>query len=313
MRGLDTLRRAAAHTLPQQSRNLAALGFALLLAFLWGLQWPLMKVALNELGPWTFRGLSLSLGALVLMAIAALTNQPLRLPRRDIRPLLLIAVFATTGWQLMSAYGVSLMSPGRAVILGFSMPLWVVVLSGFLLKERPTMPQVVGLLLGLTGIGILIGSEATQLGTAPLGPSIMLVAAACWATGVVLVKFFSWSIPTITLASWQLLLGSLPILGCSFVLESVAQDVINASAAALAATAFAIFIANSVCIYAWFRFIQVFSPQIAAISILLVPVVGVLTSALIVGSQIEAQDLVALALVVASLGLVTLKGVDTPT
>jgi drug/metabolite transporter (DMT)-like permease len=289
------------------------LGFALLLALLWGLQWPLMKVALNELGPWTFRGLSLSLGALVLMAIAALGKQPLRLPRRDIGPLLLVAIFATTGWQLMSAYGVSLMPPGRAVILGFTMPLWVVVLSGFLLKERPTTAQALGLLLGLTGMGILMGPEARKLGTAPLGPSMMLVAAACWATGVVLVKFFSWSIPTITLASWQLLLGSLPILGCSFIFESVVQDVINASAAALAATAFAIFIANSVCIYAWFRFIQLFSPQVAAISILLVPVVGVLASALIVGNQIEARDLVALALVVASLGLVTLKGVATPT
>jgi drug/metabolite transporter (DMT)-like permease len=289
------------------------LGFALLLALLWGLQWPLMKVALNELGPWTFRGLSLSLGALVLMAIAALGKQPLRLPRRDIGPLLLVAIFATTGWQLMSAYGVSLMPPGRAVILGFTMPLWVVVLSGFLLKERPTTAQALGLLLGLTGMGILMGPEARKLGTAPLGPSMMLVAAACWATGVVLMKFFSWSIPTITLASWQLLLGSLPILGCSFIFESVVQDVINASAAALAATAFAIFIANSVCIYAWFRFIQLFSPQVAAISILLVPVVGVLASALIVGNQIQARDLVSLALVVASLGLVTLKGVGTPT
>ncbi len=263
-----------------------------------------MKVALNEIGPWTFRGVSLFFAAVVLLVVTLLTGQSLKVPRRDIVPLLLVAVFATTGWQLLSAYGVSLMRPGRAVILGFTMPLWAMILSLFVLKETITPARLLGLVLGLAGMGVLIGPDVIQLRTAPLGPTIMIVAAFSWATGIVLTKYFRWTLSTLSLAAWQLFLGSIPIVVGAFVFESPFSDLVDASLSAVIAILFMVFIANSFCIYAWFKFIRLFPAQVVAIGILLVPVVGVLSSTVIVGDPVVARDLAALVLVVASLGLV---------
>jgi drug/metabolite transporter (DMT)-like permease len=280
------------------------LGFALVLAVFWGITWPVMKVALAELGPWTFRAVTLFLGALILLLVSALSRQPLSVPRGEIVPLLLVALFATTGWQLLSAYGVSLMRPGRAVIIGFTMPLWATLLSVFLLKERLTAMRGLGLGLGLAGMVALIGPDLLALRTAPLGAAIMVLAAMAWAVGIVLTKYFDWTIPTMSLAAWQLLAGSLPIVVGSLALEDGVADLATANASTWAATTFMVLIANSFCIYAYFKFIQFHPAHVAAIGILMVPVVGVVSSTVIVGDPIVARDVLALGLIVASLAIV---------
>jgi drug/metabolite transporter (DMT)-like permease len=53
-------------------KNLPKVNFVLLgtLAFFWGIGWPIMKMALIEIGPWTFRSFCLLFGGLGVFAIA---------------------------------------------------------------------------------------------------------------------------------------------------------------------------------------------------------------------------------------------------
>ena len=280
-------------------------GYLLLagLSLFWGISWPIMKVALSEIPPWTFRMLSLTLGGVGVLAIARLGGHSLSVPRSELRPLVLVALLNVTGWQLCSAHGLILMMAGRAVIIGFTMPLWAALLSAVILKEPLTPRKNIGLLLGLTGLGILIYPDFGRLGAAPLGVLFMLGAGISWAAGTVMLKRFTWSVPVIVLTGWQLTLGSLPVIVGALLLEPP-FDPGAVSLRAVLAVAYVVAFPMWFCHWAWFSAVGIFPASIAAIGTLCVPVIGVISSILVLDEPLGLMEWSALILVVASLTVV---------
>ena len=52
-----------------------------LLALAWGINWPANKVALAEVGPWTFRVVGLAVGGVLMLLLATWRNGTLRMPQ----------------------------------------------------------------------------------------------------------------------------------------------------------------------------------------------------------------------------------------
>ena len=290
---------------PARAETLPPAGFALLMALglFWGLHWPMMKIALAEIPVWPFRSLCLIVGAAALLTMTALGGRSLRVAPRELPPLLLCALFNVVGWHLLSAYGVSLMEAGRASIIAYTMPVWVAVIGGLILGERTTWPRWLGIALGMAGMAVLIGPDLDKVGQAPWGAALMLAAAACWGTGTVLTKRFTWSMPTAALIGWQLLVGAVPVtLGAVWIGD--APDVRAISPAALLATLYVLVMSMVFCHWAWFKVISLFPAVLAAMGTLAIPVVGVLLSGLILDEPIGVRELVALVLVCAALAVV---------
>ena len=80
-----------------------------LLTLVWGVNWPAIKLSVNEVPVWAFRTICLVAGAAGLFAIAAAARLPLRIPRRDLQPLIIAALGNITFWHLFSALGVTMM------------------------------------------------------------------------------------------------------------------------------------------------------------------------------------------------------------
>ncbi len=287
--------------------DLPRAGFLLLaaLTLFWGLNWPAMKLVLNEIPVWPFRTICVTAGGLGLLLITRMAGQSIRVPRAEIRPLLLCCLFNVVGWHLLTGYGLSLIEAGRAAIIAFTMPLWAALLSALWLREPLTWRILAGLALGMLGLAVLIGSELVILTTAPLGSLFMLGAAVSWAVGTVATKAFSWSISTGTLVSWQLILGAVPI-GIGTLLVGDLPAWSEVSATALLALLYVIALPMLFCQWAYFSVVRLFPATIAAIGTLAIPVVGVLSSALVLGEAITLQEVSALVLVCAALGLVLL-------
>src|SRR4051794_2779442 len=92
------------------------------LSLVWGVNWPAMKIVLAELPLLTFRLLCLSVAGPVLLGLAALAGERVRVPRRELAPLAFAAFFNITCWHIFTAVGILLMEPGRASIIAFTMP-----------------------------------------------------------------------------------------------------------------------------------------------------------------------------------------------
>ncbi len=296
----------AAADATEESRNAFALnGFLLLTAMtiFWGFNWPAMKIALGEIKPWTFRTLCLTIGGFGLLAVAKSKGLSLRIPRQERLPLLLVSLLNITGWHLSSAYGLIFMNAGRAVIIAYTMPLWTSILSCLVLGERLTLSRYMGLCLGLGGLAILIGPEIKAVGATPVGALFMLSAAICWAGGTVAIKYFYWTMPTSLLTGWQLIVGGIPVVIGALIMEPFSA-LSNMSSEAALATAYAVVVAMIFCHYAWFSVVQMLPAAVAAIGTLAIPVVGVLSSALILAEPVGLRELLALALVVSALAIV---------
>jgi drug/metabolite transporter (DMT)-like permease len=283
--------------------SLAGIALLITLTITWGLNWPLMKLALLEIPPWTFRSLCLMGGSSVLLTLALASGGRVRLPRRRVPVLALVSLFNITGWHLFSAYALLDTGAGRASIIGYTMPLWAALLSVWVLHARVTALQVIALALGMAALALLIGDDLRRLGEAPRGALLMVGAALSWAIGTVLVKKLDWGgLSVLALTGWQQLLGGLPIVLGWWLLEPF-PDLGALSPAAVLGLSYAILVAMVFCHTTYFKLVSLLPAHVAAISVLGVPVVGVVSSALIIGEPVGTAEIGALILVVGGLFL----------
>ena len=90
------------------------------LTFVWGTNWPLFPHAVREISVWTFRSVSMVSAGIVLLAIAQLRGQPMALPRRYWRTVVLGTLLYLVLWNLCSTYAAVLIPSGQAAVLGFT-------------------------------------------------------------------------------------------------------------------------------------------------------------------------------------------------
>jgi drug/metabolite transporter (DMT)-like permease len=295
---------------PHATLPRAGLVLLVLLTVFWGFNWPVMKFTLAEIPLWTFRALCIAGGAAGLFAIAAASRLPLRVPRGQWPRLLLIALFNITGWNLFSAYGVSLLPSGRAAIIAYTMPLWSVLLSVWLLGEPMTRRRLAGLALGMLGILALIGGELGGLRAAPLGAMFMLGAALSWALGTVCMKRYPLAMPTAVMTAWIMLLGGAPIFIGAAVLDTGSLHAYGTRASL--GLAYNMVVCFVFCYWAWFKIVEMVPVSVSALSTLMIPVVGVFSGLWVLGEVPSPNDLAALALVAAALGTVLIAPAAAP-
>jgi drug/metabolite transporter (DMT)-like permease len=287
---------------PHDGSSLRGIVLLAVLSLFWGLGWPAMKVVLAEIRPWTFRTVCLLGAGAGLLALARAAGTRLRIPRSDLIPLLVTSLVNITGWHLLSAHGIAAMQAGRAAIVAYTMPLWAVLLSRLLLGERLSWLRLLALATGTAGMAVLLAPDLQRLGAAPAGVAFMLGAAFCWAAGTVLVKFFRWHTPPAAIVGWQMLLGGLPVAAGALLLENP-LGLADISLKAGATLLYLVLGPMIFCHWAFFVVVRMFPANVAAISTLSIPIIGVFSSALLLGEPVTAAELLALLLVVAALGL----------
>ena len=273
-----------------------------LLTLGWGLNWPMMKLTLADMPVWTFRSLCVASGAAGLFLIARMGGQSLRVPKAQWKRLIVISVCNVTLWNVLIGYGLALLPAGRSAILAYSMPIWAVLLSVFILHERLTRRRLLGLLLGMAGMALLIGEEFTAMRASALGAILVVGAAFSWALGTVLMKRYPVSLETTALTAWQLVIGGLPIIIGALIIDWGHWKPIGLPAAVgLAYNMFFVFI---FCYWAWFRIATTAPPSVSSLSTLMIPIVGVFSSIWLLGESPRWQEYAALVLVIAALATV---------
>lgn len=292
----------------QAPESTPRLGYFLLAAVtvFWGLNFAAMKVVLGELPPWTFRTICLIGGGLGLLLICRLGGLPLTFPRANFRPLFWATLFNITGWHLTSAYGLIHMQASRAMIIGYTMPVWASLLAWFMLGERLGPRRILGLVLGVGGLLVLLWPNLSQVQASPVGAAFMLVAAWCWAAGTVWVKRGPWSMPLILATAWMFLLGGLPVLIGALILESPAS-VTGLSLTGGLVLAYVLALPVLFCHWAYYKLVSIFPVSLAALGMLATPVLGVFVSAWALNEPLDWPEITSLVLVVAALAIVMIK------
>ena len=145
-----------------------------------------------------------------------------------------------------------------------------------------------------------------RLDAAPAGTLFILAAAMSWATGTIIMRHWPVDLPTTSFVAWQLLLGGLPVLLGAVVLEQGRLQPL--SPAATSALLYSVLIAFVFCHWAWFKLATTAPASIAAMSTMMIPVVGVFSGMMVLGEQPRWQEYAALLLVTLALATVLIPG-----
>jgi drug/metabolite transporter (DMT)-like permease len=188
------------------------------------------------------------------------------------------------------------------------MPLWAVLFNIIINKDHPTAQRMIGLVLGLLGLGTLAIGKLGIYKVAPIGSTMMLIAAISWGMGTAIQKRIKWEMPAIALAGWQLLIGGLPITIIAVWLEyNLWPEMINSiSLAAIFSTILILIYPIIFCWIAWFHILAAVPVPVSAISIMLVPVIGVFSGRIILHEPVGLHEITGLLLVCSALALVLL-------
>ena len=293
-----------------ERNGLTKFGYVLLIIITigWGTSWPFLKICLNEIPPWTYRGLIAPTAALFIFLTGFISRQKLSIPAGQLNPLIVASLFNVTIWHIFSAWGIRLLASGQASIIAYTMPLWAVLFSIIINNDHPTTQRMIGLGLGLVGLSALAVGELGIYQVAPIGSTMMLIAAISWGMGTAIQKRIQWEMPAVALAGWQLLLGGLPITIIAIFSEyALWPEVIDTiSLAAVLSTILILVYPIIFCWIAWFHIVSEVRVPISAISIMLVPVIGVFSGHIILQEPVGLHEITGLLLVCSALALVLL-------
>lgn len=271
-----------------------------------GCNWPVMKVGLAYIPPLHFAAARVLLGALCLATVAA-ARGAFRVPRRADLPLVFgVGLLQMGAFLSLITIGVQFVPAGRSAILAYTTSLWVVPLAAVLLSERLSPLKAAGLLLGLSGVAVLfnpLGFDWTDPDVL-LGNGLLLFAALIWAVLIVLVRGYHGASPPLTLGTWQFLLASCVLVPLALALEDTAA--IEPGWPLSAVLIYNGPIATALSFWAMLTLTQALPAITTSLSLLGVPLVGMLSAALALGEPITATNATGLGLILAGVALVTL-------
>lgn len=295
-----------------QSSRLSREGILLLLGlgFGWGLNWPIMKYLITAIPPLSFRGFCLFFSGLGILAIAYCTGRPVAIPKGYIGKTIMVCLLNIVAWNVMATYGLLLLPAGRAALLGYTMPIWTVLLSVWILHERFSWRVMAALILGMAGILALMSESLRSWFNSPLSSSLllgallMLAAAWCWAIGSVLMK--RWQIPlnSLALTGWLLLLASIPILISAYIVDGLPQQL--PSSLRIWGVIYNVFIGFMFCYWAWVKLVELVPVSVSSLSSLITPLIGVISGIFILGEQPGPMEWLATALILGAVAVVNL-------
>ena len=288
------------HTIPRR-----ALVLMVVLTLVWGTNWPLFAFAVREISVWTFRAVAVTLAGVTLLAVARARGQSLVIPRQYWPTICVGTFFYLIIWNIASTYSAILIPSGQSAVLGFTMPLWSALISWAVLGERLSGRLLLAVVLGCTAVLLLMVPGLDAYARAPLGFALGLAAGLGWAIGTLILKRGKVMVHALVLTGWQLLIAAVPTTIGAFALAE--GPWFMPSWQTIVVVAYIALVPMSIGNAAWFSIVGMLPVNIAGLSSVMVPIVAMVSGAIVHGEPLGLLQWAAMACTVASLSLVLLR------
>ncbi len=276
-----------------------------LLALIWGLAWPIMKMSLDYVEPFSFAALRAVLSALVLMVAVVLSRRPLRPPPLGWTALL--GLFQTAGFAAFSFWALEMGAAGKTVVLAYTMPFWLLLMAWAFLGEKMRGLQWVAAGLALLGL-VFILTPWELRGAA--GSFLAIATGLAWAAGAVVAKIIHkrHRVDVLSLTAWQMALGAIPLVVIVF---ATGYDAPEWSASFIWMLAYNVLLSNGLAWILWLFVLKTLSAGTTGLASLANPVLGVTFSWFILGEQPLRVQAVGMALIILGIAVLALHGILT--
>jgi drug/metabolite transporter (DMT)-like permease len=276
------------------------------LTLVWGTNWPLFRIALDELPVWTFRTIVLAIALATLSLILLLRGESFAVPKGK-WPALIVAAAMNIGiWNIATSLAVLYIPSGHASVLAYTMPLWVALMGFVVFGQRLTPRLLAAIAIGAAAVVALMAPNFRDYAQAPAGLFWGLLAGFCWAVGTFIVKRTAWPGMGLSLTFWQVAICLPPIAIGALMLDGLPTH--WPSTKALAATIYTGAIPMALGTVAWFALVRLLPAQVAALSSIAIPIVAIVSGIVILHEPLSWLQAAAIASTVISLWLALMPG-----
>jgi drug/metabolite transporter (DMT)-like permease len=280
---------------------------------IWGTTYLALRIGVTQFPPFLFSMLRFIFAGPILIAIVWLAGR-FKIPsRRDV-------IIQAFGGGLMITLGISMVgwaemyvSSGLAAIICSVMPIWVILINIAINRdERPTLPIVFGLLIGLGGIVLIFGEHLSEFSNATYTFGIILtfLANISWAVGSVWMKKKNVNTDPFLNAGLQMFFGGLFLIPLTLVLDDYSN--LHWSGEILSALIYLILI-GSVAGYACYSYaIKKLPMTLVSLYAYINPIVAVVLGWAVLGEKLNTRIGIAILMTIAGIYIVN-KGYQMKT
>lgn len=299
-------------TTTRPSRVLIVLAFAAVYV-IWGSTYLGIRFAIQTLPPFLMAGTRFLTAGGILFVVALANGAPLRQSSSNWR-----RAFVIGGLLLLCGNGgvtwaEKYVPSSLAALFVATEPLWVVILSWALTHKRPNAKVLLGMFIGLAGVALLVGDGFGQGGgdskMSLIGAAVVLLASLAWASGSVYANRNPIDAPTSMTSGMQMLAGGGLLLLLALVMGDVGRlNLANASWTSIGAFVYLLLFGSLIGFTAYSFLLKNVRPELAATYGYVNPVVAVLLGWSIAGEALTLKMMIAAAIIVGSVVLITTFG-----
>ena len=270
---------------------------ALAVVMIWGINFLIIDFGLKDVPPLLFLAIRFTV-----VAIPAVFF--LKPPDVGWRNILLIGGFISLAQFALLYLSLSLgMPPGLASLLHQSQVVLTVIVSVILLRERPTRRQLIGIVIGMTGLAIVVIGHGQAAPWLPV--VILLLASLSWAIGNVITRKVK-AKGSVSLVVWSGLVVPIPAFLLSLLVETppvVFDALTHLSWQAILSTLYTAGISSLVGYGIW-NFLLARYPTGAVVPFsLLIPIIGIVAAWIVVNEQPTLTEIVGGAVMLVGLAI----------
>jgi drug/metabolite transporter (DMT)-like permease len=267
-----------------------------------GLNWPIMSAGVDLVPPLWLAAFRMGGAALVVAAVMASRGIPR--PKAADRPILwsvgLVRLALVTA-LVFSA--LEFVPPGRSSILVYTASLWTAPLAVAFLHERLTSHRILGLVLGSLGVVLLVEPWVLDWGDTNLvlGLGMLLVAAVANAASTVHIRAHRWAGTPFELMPWQFAVAAVPIAILAAGIEGVPE--IRWTVATIGVVAYQILLGSAFGFWGLLTVSRSLPAITTNLTLMAVPVVGLVSSTVVANERLTPAVAVSLVLILVGVGL----------
>jgi drug/metabolite transporter (DMT)-like permease len=272
----------------------------------WGVNWSVTKQLVEFVSPLWSSAIRSWIALAGLSVILGLSSNLVIPDRRDIPVVLSVALLHMTVFSVLVASGVRFLPAGKAIVLGYTTPLWVAIAAPMLGQDRLTVPKLAGALLGLIGLAVILNPASIDWTNSNvlLGAGMVILAAISWAANIIYLRAHRWIASPLQLLIWQVLVATIVLSVAALISDGVPH--VQWSSRLVLLFLYAGLIGTSLAYWAMSMVNRSISALTTSLGTTATPLVGIASAAVLLGEPIDISLAVAAFLIIAGIGLATL-------
>ena len=260
----------------------------LIIVLIWAAAWIFMKIGLAYMGPFTLSALRFISGSATLLILLFFLKR-LSVKNMQIRDLVILGFIQTTAVFALVQYGLVFVDAGKTSVLLYSMPIWSAAMAAKFLDEKLSGVKITAMILGAIGLVLIVGFDASAIRDQSVfvGELLVIVAAVFWATANIFYQKKFHDADRIQVNAYQMLFGAIGLTIAAITMEW--GEPVEFNAISIFTILFTGILGSAVNFSIWFYLLTVIDTATASISILLVPVFGLILSVIFLDEALTAS------------------------